>query len=440
MATLTSRRPSSLQTLFARWLNRLAEIGALPDDTADDRLRKSILIFTVVLLGIVGLTIWVVLYWILDLRVVAAIPFTYQFFSALSLIYLARTKDFATFRSIELFMALTLPVSAQWALGGFAASGAVILWGAWPAIAESMLENRRQAVRWFGGYLILLVISALLDTRLAEAAPPLPAGVSAGFFILNIAVVIGSMVLALGYFANERDKLMAALNQQHRLLQEEQKRSERLLLSLLPKPVAEQLKENPRSIARRYSEATVLFADIVDFTRISAGLPPEKLVAWLNDLFTGFDRLTERYGLEKIKTVGDAYMAVAGVPTARSDHAEAAAELALALRMQVASRRAPNGEDLHLRIGMDTGPVVAGVIGTRKFSYDLWGDTVNVASRMESLGVPDHIQVTEATYRRISARYVFSEERRIVVKGMGAMTTYLLLERRTRAEIKPAMT
>lgn len=233
--------------------------------------------------------------------------------------------------------------------------------------------------------------------------------------------------------ARERD--MQQLNQQleqvlidladkHKMLQLEQEKSERLLLNILPKPVAERLKQSPEVIAERFEEVTVLFVDIVGFTSLSAQISPEELVGLLNQVFSMFDGLAGKHGLEKIKTIGDAYMAVAGLPTPRPDHAEAVANMALELQGKIA---AIAGERLQVRIGIHSGPVVAGVIGKKKFSYDLWGDTVNTASRMESHGLTGSIQVTEATYQRLQGRYRFEPRGPIQVKGKGEISTYLLL-------------
>jgi class 3 adenylate cyclase len=182
-------------------------------------------------------------------------------------------------------------------------------------------------------------------------------------------------------------------------------------------------------IADGFAEVTVLFADLVDFTRRSQRNRPQQLVRFLDELFSALDQLTRRQGLEKIKTIGDAYMVAGGLPEPRPDHAEAVAELALAIREEIARRSDPSGQPLQVRIGIDTGPVVAGVIGQDKFSYDLWGDTVNTASRMESSGVPGCIQVTERTYRRLRDDYRFERRGPIQVKGKGKMVTYFLVER-----------
>jgi class 3 adenylate cyclase len=214
-----------------------------------------------------------------------------------------------------------------------------------------------------------------------------------------------------------------------RALALEQQRSERLLLNVLPAPIAERLKAGEAVIADAFPEVTVLFADLVDFTRSSRRSSPAQVVATLNELFSVFDRLAQHHGLEKIKTIGDAYMVAGGLPDPLPDHAQAVAELALAMREEVARRADPSGQPLAVRIGIDTGPVEAGVIGTSKFSYDLWGDTVNTASRMESHGIPGCIQVTARTYQRLQAGYRFQRRGPIPVRGMGEMVTYFLLGR-----------
>ena len=214
-----------------------------------------------------------------------------------------------------------------------------------------------------------------------------------------------------------------------RALALEQERSERLLLNVLPAPIAARLKAGEGVIADAFPEVTVLFADLVDFTRRSQRIGPAQVVQALNELFSAFDQLAQRHGLEKIKTIGDAYMVAGGLPDPRPDHAEAIAEMALAIRDEVARRTDPSGQPLQVRIGIDTGPVEAGVIGTSKFSYDLWGDTVNTASRMESHGVPGCIQVTARTHQRLRDGYRFQRRGPIPIRGKGEMVTYFLVGR-----------
>ncbi|MBD1843292.1 response regulator [Cyanobacteria bacterium FACHB-63] len=217
----------------------------------------------------------------------------------------------------------------------------------------------------------------------------------------------------------------------YRQLQIEQEKSERLLLSILPKPIADQLKQSPSTIADYFPEVTVLFADIVGFTHLSSQRSPIEVVTQLNQIFSMFDHLADRHGLEKIKTIGDAYMVVGGLPLPHPDHADAIAEMALDMQNAIAQLNQATGESFAIRIGINTGAVVAGVIGARKFTYDLWGDTVNIASRMESQGVPGSIQTTRATYERLRDRYLFEKRGAIEVRGRGAMITYWLKERRS---------
>jgi PAS domain S-box-containing protein len=207
------------------------------------------------------------------------------------------------------------------------------------------------------------------------------------------------------------------------------KKSELLLLNTLPQVIAEQLKKGQRTIAESFEDVTVMFADLVDFTKFSTQTSPTELVEMLNVIFSKFDQLAEKHGVEKIKTIGDAYMVVAGLPTPRPDHAQAIAEMALDMQKAIAWYNAQTNQSFKIRIGINTGPVVAGVIGIKKFSYDLWGDTVNIASRMESQGIPGCIQVTVATYQRLREHYLFEKRQPIQVKGKGEMTTYMLTDR-----------
>ncbi|MCL1475458.1 adenylate/guanylate cyclase domain-containing protein [Argonema antarcticum] len=213
-------------------------------------------------------------------------------------------------------------------------------------------------------------------------------------------------------------------------LRYEQEQTERLLLNILPHAIAQRLREEETTIADSFDESTVLFGDIVGFTELSASIEPVELVELLNEIFSTFDTLTDQHGLEKIKTIGDAYMVVGGLPIPRTDHAEAVAEMALDMQIEINRFNSETNQNLQLRVGINTGPVVAGVIGIKKFSYDLWGDTVNTASRMESHGIPGSIQVTASTYQLLRDKYLFEERGRIPIKGKGEMTTYFLMGRR----------
>ncbi len=219
------------------------------------------------------------------------------------------------------------------------------------------------------------------------------------------------------------------LQQEKQLLEIEKEKSERLLLNILPQCIAERLKGGERNIAERFAEVTVLFADIVDFTTLANETDPEDLVTILNELFSRFDRLAEQHGLEKIKTIGDSYLVVGGLPLPRADHAEAVAEMALGMLATVRDLNSDSGISLRVRIGLNSGPVVAGVIGRKKFTYDLWGTAVNLASRMQSNGLPDHIHLSEGTRRLLRSHFKVTERGTVHCKGHGAVRSYLLQER-----------
>ncbi|NER78463.1 MAG: PAS domain S-box protein [Leptolyngbya sp. SIO1D8] len=213
-------------------------------------------------------------------------------------------------------------------------------------------------------------------------------------------------------------------------LRQQRKQADRLLVNILPYQIATRLKSGARTIAENFDEVTVLFADLVEFTAASGQMSPKELVNLLNDVFSTFDRLAERHGLEKIKTIGDAYMAAGGLPVARPDHIDAVALMALDMQNAMDNFQRPDGTPFKLRVGINTGSVIAGVIGMRKFAYDLWGDTVNIASRMETTGIPGRIQVTPEVYARLKNRFFFERRGTIAVKGRGQMESYWLIERR----------
>ena len=249
-----------------------------------------------------------------------------------------------------------------------------------------------------------------------------------GDYFLLVTAFIGTV----GAYVLERSQRLLFLRD--RELDRERGRSEGLLRNILPEHIADRLKQRDPAtehghIAQAFDEVTVVFADLVDFTQQSSRSQPPEIVEVLDQVFSGFDALAERFGLEKIKTIGDAYMAVAGVPEPRDDDVEVAAQMALAMRDEVRELRWPSGDQMKVRIGMATGPAVAGVIGTRKFAYDLWGDTVNTAARMESNGTPGEIQVSDTVHERLGERYRFSEAHIVNLKGKGPTPARFLIGR-----------
>jgi class 3 adenylate cyclase len=340
----------------------------------------------------------------------AAVPFTYQVVTIVSLAVFARTKRLAFLRETQLAMMLLLPFLLQLSLGGFAPSSGIVLWSFTAPVGALMIGGARGSLGWFAAFGVVVVASGVLDPLIAPAE--VPVGVRIAFAVMNVLGVTATAFLLLRYFVLEREK--------------ERAKSERLLLNVLPAPIAARLRDAETTIADRADAVTVLFADLVGFTTMAASADADDVVNLLNGLFSRFDELAERHGLEKIKTIGDAYMMVGGLPTPRPDHAEAVADMALEMIREIGGRRAGDGPPLELRIGIDTGPVVAGVIGIRRFIYDVWGDTVNTASRMESHGVPGRIQVTERTYAALCDRYAFEERGTIDVRGRGPMRTWFL--------------
>jgi guanylate cyclase len=367
--------------------------------------------------------VWVGTYAALGLWLSAAIPLAYQLASVASIYTFARSRGFRLFRVSQLLMSLLLPFALQWSLGGFANSSAVSLWAFTCPVGALLFVGPREAVPWFLAFAGLMVFSAAIDPALAGGAPDIPDGVILIFFAMNILGVSLTSYVLLQYFVRARDRALAELKV-------ERAKSERLLLNVLPAPVASRLKESDEVIADGYASATVLFADIVGFTPLSQDLAPADTVALLDRVFARWDALAARHGVEKIKTIGDAYMVAGGLPEPRQDHAEAIADMALGMGAEVERCVAETGQPLEVRIGIDTGPVVAGVIGRAKFTYDLWGDTVNTASRMESHGMAGEIQVSERVYEQLCGRYDLRQRGTIDVKGKGPMTTYLLLGRR----------
>jgi len=250
------------------------------------------------------------------------------------------------------------------------------------------------------------------------SANPTVAILSLQAYVCTVVVTVLSLTASI----QERERA-------RRDLQREKENSEKLLLNILPQPIATRLKLTNGTIADHFAEVTVLFADIVDFTHLSSELAPQSLVIMLNDIFSTFDALAEKHGLEKIKTIGDAYMVVGGLPEHRDDHAIAIAEMALDMQTAIAEFSQQHDRPFTMRIGINTGPVVAGVIGRKKFIYDLWGDTVNIASRMESSGMAGEIQVTQSTYQALKSTYQMESRGEIPIKGKGSMATYWLRDR-----------
>ncbi len=398
----------------AHRLRQVLEIGCLPTDSDQERVTKEV--FVVIGLGatLAGV-FWAVMYVALGKPLSGLIPLVISVVVAAIFARFVQTKRLGLLPVPFLGFGILLPLLLQLSLGGYVRGSAVVMWAFMAPLFSLLLRPARETAIWLAIFVGDLVLAALLDASVAQKVQPLPNVAILTLFALNIAGIGSLTFLALSYFRVQRDAA--------------ERRSEKLLLTILPESIAARLKRGEEPIADHHDDITVLFADLAGFTVRSAHETPAETVAVLNEVFSVFDGLVRRYGLEKIRTIGDSYMVAAGVPVARPDHAHAICAMALDLRGEVARLNANHDWDLSFRIGINSGPAVAGIVGREKFHYDLWGDTVNIASRMESHGLPDQIQVTEPVYERLKNDFVFERRGFVDVKGKGPTLTYLLVGR-----------
>jgi guanylate cyclase len=352
-------------------------------------------------------------------------PLVYFAVSVGSLVAFARIRSFRFLLFVQLVAILVAPTAGgQMLLGGFLPSGGVGLWGILAPLGALVFLEVRQAIRWFAAFLVVFLLTGILGEVLFPDAD-LPLWFTSTMLALNVIGAGSVSFTLLATFANQRD---AAL----RALRAEQAKAEALLVNVLPSSIAERLKGAAQGIADHFDSASIVFADVVDFTPLARSLAPAEVVGLLDRLFSHFDRLVERHGLEKIKTIGDCYMVAAGVPTPRPDHARALAQMALDMQAAMGGVDELGQLGLRLRVGINSGAVVAGVIGRKRFLYDLWGDAVNTASRMESHGTAGRIQVTLATKNLIEDEFIVEPRGAIPIKGKGEMEAWYLTGRRTR--------
>ena len=392
--------------------DRILSIGADPRDTADERFRKRLLVGVALIILPAGL-VWGYLYWVIGEHEVALTPWGYVIGSTISLVVFARTGNFAFLRTAQLLLILVAPALGMVMLGGLDESSSVILWSLLAPLGAVAFDQPGRAWPWFAAFVGTMVVALALSEVVRPDGADLPDAFVRTFDVLNIVVVSLVAMLLLVTFARGRDAA--------------QERVEALLLNVLPAEVAQRLQSDPNSIADHFDAVSILFADVVDFTPLSSRLDAREVVGLLDRLFTSFDELVDRYEVEKIKTIGDCYMVAAGVPRQRPDHAQALAGLALEMRECAKTCLPDTDHDLRLRIGISSGPVVAGVIGRRRFLYDLWGDTVNMASRMESHGTPDEIQITRSTWELVRDDFATEPIGLVDVKGKGEIETWRLV-------------
>lgn len=427
--------------MIQRLRQRLNELGSraiLESGDEQDQLRKTLLIFASALMGI-GSMLWLTIYWAMGIKFSATVPLIYVAATAASLAYYLWSSNFDVFRLVQISLFLFVPFVMQWSIGSYVSSSGVMLWALLAPIGAILVYDARQSIPWFFAYIVLAVVSGVFDFYLASE---LPRNVSmqtiAVFFSLNFVAMSSIIYVLVTYFMRQREKLQAALDREHLLLLREQAQSERLLLNVLPAPIAQRLKAGGDTIADGFSNVTVMFADIKDFTRLSGDQPPIVIVESLNRVFSHFDGLAEKYALEKIKTIGDAYMVAGGLlerqvaDTGPDNFAHTYAMLNMALDMLDYMETLPPIGDTRLRlhIGLTTGPVVAGVIGLKKFIYDLWGDTVNLASRVTDKASEGSVLVDANTYNHMHVLFDFEGPFSLDVRGKGEVKAYRLIGRR----------
>jgi adenylate cyclase len=392
------------------------KIDRLPDDSEDIRLQRVILLMLTAFSSAAGV-VWGLI--LLSFGESAGLfPIGYAILSIPTLILRKKTRQLDYLIWYQLLLITATPFFFALALGGYVGSGAMVLWSVLGPFGALLFLTNRQAVAFLVVYLGLLIAVAVTYPTVA-VENELANWVILVLFTLNIGVASAVVFGLLRYFVRENREI-------HGLLQIEQEKSETLLSNVLPREVAEMLKNSDETVAEQYDSVSILFADVVGFTPLAQSLAPNEVVEMLNTMFTRFDELVSGCGAEKIGTIGDSYMVAAGVPRRDADHAAILAELALEMmrvaRME-ASRTRPG---LTFRMGINTGPVVAGVIGTSRLHYDVWGDAVNLASRLESHGVPGKIQIGRATHEAIHDRFRCVHRGAIDIKGKGEIDTWFL--------------
>ncbi len=381
------------------------------------------------LFALAGL-LWAVMYYYYGAKTSAFIPGGYSVISFLSLLIFRWHKNFNIFRTIQLVLILLLPCLLHLSLGDFVSSSAVIIWATLCPLGALAFHNTKAATYCFLLFLTALIAVFFLENKLFPVETKLPDSLVSILFVSNISAVTFLTFYVLRYFVNQNELVKKKLKHEQELLAAEREKSEKLLLNILPPSIAQRLKEGEKIIANEHSEVAILFADIVGFTNISQNITPAMLVENLNKIFSYFDNLVEEFGLEKIKTIGDSYMAASGLTEFKQENIRNMADLALAMAAGIQKFSLDGKTNCDVRIGIHAGPVIAGVIGSKKFSYDIWGDAVNTASRMESSGEAGKIQISQKFYEYIKDGYECQYRGQTEIKGKGLMNLYFLVNKK----------
>jgi guanylate cyclase len=359
---------------------------------------------------------WGLIYLVADEAVTSIIPFLYTPLTILNIVAYRMGGKYRFFEFFQLSLNLLLPLFLMLALGGFVSSSGVVIWALVTPMGAIVYSSKRMSIFWFVVFVAAVVFGALIDSSL-DHANNVPVWARLTLFAGNIAGPSSIAFFLLAYFVKQNDVA-------YELVDYERDRSEKLLANVLPAKIAARLKDGTENVADRFDSVSVLFADMVGSTVLASSLSPEEMVGLLNEVFTEFDEITIRHGVEKISTSGDNYLVAAGVPEVQPDHAVALVRVALEMCAYLSRRRSETGRNLEMRFGINTGPAVAGVVGQRNFHYDIWGDAVNTASRMESHGEPSRVQISETTYELVKDVFECEPRGEIDVKGKGMMRTW----------------
>lgn len=406
-------------SLITNIITFLPGLSRLPGDSDDVAFEKQLIVVIAIVCCLCGL-VWSALYFaVFGVGLVMALPLAFVVIVGSAIVVASRLRNHRLLVHAQLASITWITALISWSIGSTHNAGMVISWGFLGPIGALIFLTQRQAFYSLAQFLLILAVSLFFDPALLGAPLAVSDTTRSLFYLMNLGTSLAVVYFSAAWFVHT--------------LQLERARSDSLLSNMLPAVITRRLKSDSATIADDHAEVSVLFADIVGFTTYSATVSAGELVADLNRVFRRFDELTAQFGVEKIKTIGDAYMVASGVPEQRDDHAVALADFALALQAAAATVTRSDGEGFILRVGIHSGPAVAGVIGSARYAYDLWGDTVNTASRMESHGEPGRVQISERTAALLGDEFELEPRGAIDVKGKGLMQLFFLGERRAIA-------
>lgn len=389
-----------------------------PQNTRDPALQQRLLVMSTLMMAVAAI-FWGGIYFFFNEPLAAFIPWSYSIVSFISLVFFRTDNLSWILRESQLLLSLLLPFLVMWELGGFVNSSAVVIWSLTCPMGAVVFVGRKAAIAWFVAFVALILIGAAIGYPSTSSTSALPPALIVTLFVMNLSGVSIVAFVLLSYFVKQKDGALG-------LLAQERERSESLIRNMLPASISERLKRQQKPIADRLEGVTILFADIVGFTSYAMQRSPEEIVTLLDNIFSKMDEIAKQYGLEKIKTIGDAYMVCGGLAGNPKGGALATAHFAVDVMTYLKDLSDQSGLPLDLRIGLNTGPVVAGVIGQSKFSYDIWGDAVNVAARLQQNADPGSILISKETGDLILSNFDLRPLGDLKLKGHSPVATFEL--------------